>query len=162
MATRCEQLKHKSIKFQQTMQFDNEPKVRTDIVSVKAIIQATGQIYTDQTGRFPISSSHGKKYIIILQYDYDSNAILAKPRKSKSEIKMVHAYTELYYDYLANRGPNPLLQELDNECPTGLQRFMSQNGVNYQLVPASHNSAKQAISSFKDHFHWPASFPNAI
>jgi hypothetical protein len=36
-----------------------------------------GQIYTDQTGRFPVVSSRGNKYIMIL-YDYDSNAILAK------------------------------------------------------------------------------------
>jgi hypothetical protein len=35
-----------------------------------------GQIYTDQTGRFPVVSSKGNKYIMIL-YDYDSNAILA-------------------------------------------------------------------------------------
>jgi hypothetical protein len=38
------------------------------------------QIYTDQTGRFPVVSSKGNKYIMIL-YDYDSNAILAQPIK---------------------------------------------------------------------------------
>jgi hypothetical protein len=38
------------------------------------------QIYTDQTGRFPVVSSKGNKYIMI-SYDYDSNAILAQPIK---------------------------------------------------------------------------------
>jgi hypothetical protein len=38
----------------------------------------TGQIYTDQTRRFPIQSSNGHNYIMVL-YDYDSNAILAEP-----------------------------------------------------------------------------------
>jgi hypothetical protein len=40
-----------------------------------------GQIYTDQTGRLPVVSSKGNKYIMIL-YDYDSNAILAQPINS--------------------------------------------------------------------------------
>jgi hypothetical protein len=35
-----------------------------------------GHIYMDQTGRFPLVSSKGNKYIMVL-YDYDSNAILA-------------------------------------------------------------------------------------
>jgi hypothetical protein len=35
-----------------------------------------GQIYTDQKGRFPVVSSKGNKYIMVL-YDYDSSAILA-------------------------------------------------------------------------------------
>jgi hypothetical protein len=39
-----------------------------------------GQIYTDQTGRFPVVLSKGNKYIMIL-YDYGSNAILAQPIK---------------------------------------------------------------------------------
>jgi hypothetical protein len=37
-----------------------------------------GQIYTGQTGKFPVVSSKGNKYIMIL-YDYDRNAILAQP-----------------------------------------------------------------------------------
>jgi len=34
--------------------------------------------YSDQTGKFPVQSSRGYKYIMIL-YGHDSNAILAKP-----------------------------------------------------------------------------------
>jgi hypothetical protein len=57
-----------------------------------AIIDA-GQIYTDQTGRFPVVSSKGNKYIMIL-CDYDSNAILAQPIKDRSPwiIKSVSIY----------------------------------------------------------------------
>jgi hypothetical protein len=44
-----------------------------------------GQIYTDQTGRFPVVSSKGNKYIMIL-YDYDSNAILAQPIKYRTAL----------------------------------------------------------------------------
>jgi hypothetical protein len=42
-----------------------------------------GQIYTDQTGRFPVVSSKGNKYIMML-YDYDSNAILAQHIKDRT------------------------------------------------------------------------------
>jgi hypothetical protein len=122
------------------------------MIYVKAI-EATGQIYTDQSGRFPTTSSRGNKYVMIL-YDYDSNAILAEPLKSKSEGEMIRAYTKLH-EYLSGRGLKPRLQKLDNECPAGLKRFMTQNEVDFQLVPPhihQRNSAKRAISSWKDHF----------
>jgi hypothetical protein len=64
------------------------------MIYVKAI-ETTGQIYTDQTGRFPTTSSRGNKYIMIL-YDYDSNDILAEPLKAKSEGEMIRAYTKLH------------------------------------------------------------------
>lgn len=50
---------------------------------VFAAIKDLGKIYTDQTGRFPTTSSLGQKYVMIL-YDYDSNAIMAKPTKNRT------------------------------------------------------------------------------
>jgi hypothetical protein len=44
-------------------------------------MEPTGQIYTDQTGRFVTPSSTGHNYLLVL-YDFDSNAILAEPIKS--------------------------------------------------------------------------------
>jgi hypothetical protein len=76
-ASDAARLTTKPNKFHQILQDDNEPKTCTNIVYVKAI-EATGQIYTNQTGRFPTTSCRGNKYIMIL-YDYDSNAILAEP-----------------------------------------------------------------------------------
>jgi hypothetical protein len=70
----------------------------------------------------------------MILYDYDSNAILAKPLKSKSEGEIIRAYTKLHA-FLLDRGLKPRLQKLDNECPAGLKRFMTQNHVEYQLVP---------------------------
>jgi hypothetical protein len=102
------------------------------MIYVKAI-EATGQIYTNQTGRFPTTSSRGNKYVMFL-YDYDSNTILAEPLKSKSEGEMILAYTTLH-EYLSDRSLKPRLYKLDNECPAGLKRFMTQNEVDFQLVP---------------------------
>jgi hypothetical protein len=64
-----------------------EPTVRTHFVYTK-VIEITGQIYSDQTGRFPVISSRGNKYIMVV-YDYDSRAILAEPIKNRSERELL-------------------------------------------------------------------------
>ena len=51
--------------------------------NVFATIAETGKIYTDQTGRFPVRSSTGNQYIMIL-YDYDSNAIMSEALKTRN------------------------------------------------------------------------------
>ena len=129
-----------------------EPAVRTNFVYTK-VVEVTGKIFTDQTGRFPVTSSKGNQYIMVL-YDFDSNAILAEPMKNRSEREMVQVYTKLH-TYLCRRGLKPRLQKLDNECPAGLKAFMADEDVTYQLVPPydhRQNSAERAISTWKDHF----------
>eukprot|EP00957_Ditylum_brightwellii_P179373 13664745-Ditylum_brightwellii.AAC.1 len=56
-----------------------EDNMKTNVVY--AIILEEGRIYTDQTGRFPVSSSRGSKYIMVL-YCYNEHAILAEPIKT--------------------------------------------------------------------------------
>jgi hypothetical protein len=60
---------------------DLDHGIKTQFVYAATI--DAGQIYTDRTGRFPVVSSKGNKYIMILYY-YDSNAILAKPIKDRT------------------------------------------------------------------------------
>ena len=108
-----------------------EPAVRTNFVYTK-VVEVTGQIFTDQTGRFPVTSSKGNQYIMVL-YDFDSNAILAEPMKNRSEREMVQVYTKMH-TYLCRRGLKPRLQKLDNECPAGLKAFMADEDVTYQLA----------------------------
>jgi hypothetical protein len=50
-----------------------------------------GKIYTDQTGKFPVLSSRGNKYLFVL-YDYDSNAIMAEPIKSRTQSELTRTY----------------------------------------------------------------------
>jgi hypothetical protein len=47
-----------------------------------------GQIYTDQTGCFPVLSSRGNKYSIVL-YEYDGNAIMAEPIKNRTTVELL-------------------------------------------------------------------------
>jgi hypothetical protein len=78
-------------------------------------ISITGQIHSNQTGRFPITSSRGSKYIMVI-YDYDSNAILTEPLTSCTETELLRAYSKLH-NYLTAHGLKPVLQRLDNEAP---------------------------------------------
>jgi hypothetical protein len=72
-----------------------------------------GLIYTDQTGIFPVVSSKGNKYIMIL-YDYDSNAILAKPIKDRTAPELLKTF-QVMEQKLVDRGLKPKLMKLDNE-----------------------------------------------
>jgi len=50
---------------------------RKHLVFIKRI-EITGKLSTDQTGRFPTTSSLGSKYVMVA-HDRDSNAILDGP-----------------------------------------------------------------------------------
>ena len=128
-----------------------EPHIRTKIAFLKSI-KVTGKISTDQTGPFPVTSSRGRKYLMVL-YNYDSNAIIADPLKLRSEHELVHANSALH-TYLSNRGLTPYVQMLNNECPAGLKTVMQNTGVNFQLVPLHlhrTNAAELAITTYKEH-----------
>jgi hypothetical protein len=135
-----------------TLPSSPEPNVRTHFVYPK-VVEITGQIYSDQTGRFPVLSSRGNKYVMVI-YDYDSSAILAAPIKNRSERELLRAYS-LMHQHLTDRGLKPQLQKLDNECSQALKQFMRQNHIDFQLVPPydhRQNAAERAIGIWKDHF----------
>jgi hypothetical protein len=136
----------------------NESNQESDIyhgIKTQFIYAATiyaGQIYTDQTGRFPVVSSKGNTYIMIL-YDYDINAILAQPIKYRTAPELLKAF-QIMEQILVARGLKPKLMKLENEASKLLKTYHHQHDITFQLVPPySHklNSAERAIRSFKDH-----------
>ena len=48
-----------------------------------AIVRATNKNYSDLTGKFPMQSALGNKYVLIV-YHYDANAIIAEPLKNRT------------------------------------------------------------------------------
>jgi hypothetical protein len=98
-----------------------------------SIIEPTGQIYSNQTGRFVTPSSTGNNYLMVL-YDYDSNHMFPLPLKNRTAQTLLDGYKQLY-SQLCNAGLCPKLQHLDNECSTILKEFMTQEKVDFQLVP---------------------------
>ena len=117
------------------------------------IPSSTGQIHSDLTGRFPVTSVQGHKYILIL-YDHDSNAILAEPLKSRSDTHVLQAYDKLI-SLLKSRGLTPCLHRLDNEASNALKTRLQDHGITFQLAPPHihrRNAAERAIRTFKNHF----------
>ena len=116
-------------------------------------VTATGQIYTDQTGRFLCTSSSGNCELLVL-YCYDSNYVHAEPMKSRSGAEILAAYKRAH-KLLTSRGLRPVLQKLDNEASDALQQFMASQEVDFQLVPPHvhrRNAAERVIRTFKNHF----------
>ena len=110
-------------------------------------------IATDQTGKFPITSSRGSKYIMVM-CEIDGNAILTATMKNRTEGEMIKAYLSLI-QRLKNAGIKPKHQILDNEASEEYKRIIKENGMTYQLVPPDmhrRNMAEKAIQTFKDHF----------
>lgn len=94
----------------------------------------TGQIYTNQTGRFHKPASSGVTQMFIL-YDYNSNSIHAVAMKTKTAEDILQAYYEIVYKQLVKGGFKPKLHRLDNECSTLLHKFMEDHNITVQLVP---------------------------
>jgi hypothetical protein len=135
-----------------TLEPHGESNIRTHCAFAKTV-SLTGKVFSDQTARFPQTSSRGNKYIMIF-YDYDSSAILAEPLKSRSAAKLLRAFTKLH-QYLTGRGLRPAMHILDNECPQGLKNFIRGASATLQLAPPNMhrtNAAEKAIDIWKCHF----------
>ena len=115
--------------------------------------QPTGKLYTNLTGRFPVQSSRGHKYILVA-YNFDSNSIHVCPLKSCNDSDTIKAYEEIY-SMLTQRGLKPQLHWLDNEASKALNIFITKEHTEYQLTPPhihQRNTAEHAIRTFKNHF----------
>ena len=118
-----------------------------------ALFDAQHQIAMDLTGRFPVISSRGYRYILVV-VDGDSNAILVEPMKNRSDAEYIRAY-ETIHAYLTERGCKPELQRLDNEASKALKAKIRANDISYQLCPPDMhrtNPAEKAVQTFKNHF----------
>jgi hypothetical protein len=118
-----------------------------------AIHEATGQIYTDQTGRFVTPSLSGNEYLLVL-YDYDSNYVHAEPLRNRKGPAILAAYKSATA-ILRRAGLHPKLQRLDNEASEALKTYMTDSAIDFQLAPPQihrRNAAERAIRTFKNHF----------
>ena len=121
----CTRKNHQST--QRTTLKTTENRYINIYASIKQPEIPTGEIHSDQTGRFPIQSSSGNKYIIVI-YEYDPNAILIKPLPDRSKESIVQAYQKII-QHLTRRGFKPRLQRLDNEAYKLLQDDMDKNKI---------------------------------
>ena len=111
------------------------------------------KMYTDETGRFPMSSYRGMQYVMVL-YETVSNSILVEALRNRTSGEMVAAYQKLI-NRLKEAGIEPKMHILDNEISTEFKKAIKLNKMTYQLVPPHdhrRNVAEKAIQIFKDHF----------
>jgi hypothetical protein len=55
---------------------------------IYAAVVDADQIYTDQTGIFPVISRRGNVYVMVL-YEYDGNEIIAEPIKNNKAAELL-------------------------------------------------------------------------
>ena len=113
----------------------------------------SGKIYSDQIGCFPLTSSKGNKYVMVV-YDHNSNAILANLLKSRLAEHLLAATAKMHI-FLQGRGIHPKIHIMDNECSSTVKSYLKNNNIELQLAPPNiHriNADKKAIGIFKDHF----------
>jgi hypothetical protein len=99
--------------------------------------------YSDQTGRFPIQSSRGYQYVFIL-YEYDSNAILSKPLKTRQAMDITTAWTELH-NKLRDNSFSPTLHILDNECSHVMKEYKLLKQHQKELAETNGNLVQEIV-----------------
>ena len=111
------------------------------------------KMYTDQTGKFPVTSYKGKQYVMVL-HETSSNAILVEGLTNRTSGEMVATYQSLV-DRLRDSKIEPKMHILDNEISQEFKNAIKANQMKFQLVPPNdhrRNIAEKAIQVFKDHF----------
>jgi hypothetical protein len=109
--------------------------------------------HTDQTRRYPATSSRGNQYIMVL-VEVNGNYINAEPMKNKTEGLMIKAYLALWAWLTASGAVKPTTHFLNNEALAAYKAEIKKN-CTIQLVPPDNhrrNLAEQAIQTFKNHF----------
>ena len=89
--------------------------------------------YSDQSGKFPITSSRGHRYIFVF-YHYDTNNILGIPIKSRNTSDLCEAWLQVFQRCKAH-GETPNTHTLENEYSREMKHMFENEDVAYQLVP---------------------------
>ena len=85
--------------------------------------------------------------------EYDSDTILVESLTSRAETEILHTVTKLY-DNLKERGLQPCMHILNNECSCLMHKFIREAGETQQLVPSGLHQAlisEREIQTFKVH-----------
>ena len=77
------------------------------------ITNLDSKLYSEQTGRFPITSNRGNCYVVIF-YAVDGNYIKSHPINSHHRSQLLKAYDDVYA-FLRVQGYLPQLHNMYNE-----------------------------------------------
>ena len=86
-------------------------------VSNSSVFDATKKsMFTNQMGKFPITSARGNKYIMVA-VELDGNYIDCEPLQSRSAKSLTKAYQAIFQRWKATGVICPNWHILDNEAP---------------------------------------------
>jgi hypothetical protein len=97
------------------------------------IYKINGNLFTNQTGHFPITSNRGHAYVVVF-YIFNANAIQSVPIKNCSKEELLCAYCKIY-KWLTLRGFKPLLHKLDNKTSKDVETFVATENTRIQYTP---------------------------
>ena len=86
-------------------------------------------------------------------YDFDSNAILFEPLKTRQANEINKAFNACYCKLTKNSIGSKVFI-MDNECSNDLKLSILKNNKKYELVPPNQhrrNAAEKAIRTLKNH-----------
>ncbi len=130
------------------------PGVKLKDIYLRVLDTTKKAMYTNQPGRFPITSAGGHKYTMVA-VELDGNYIDAEPMKSRSAKELTKAYKRIYARWKATGVICPNWHVLDNEAPAEFLDTIRANGCRVEKTPADmhrQNIAERAIQTYKGHF----------
>ena len=130
---------------------NNEQKQHDILITVNDMQH---NLFTDQTGKFPHTSSQDNKYHMIL-HEIVSHSTWFNPMKNCTKGEIISA-RQRALTLMQLCSLNPKHQMLDNEALAKYKEAIRASGMTYQLVPHNnhcHNIYKKAIHFWKDHFY---------
>ena len=131
-----------------------DPSNEKKDVYVKVFDATKKAMYSDQTGRFPVTSSRGHKYVMVA-VELDGNYIDAEAMTSRDTKELIRAYRSIWKRWEATGVVSPNWHVLDNEAPAEFKHVIRKNGCIVELTPADvhrRNIAERAIQTWKGHF----------
>ena len=136
------------------LEFKPTPGVKHKDVYLRVFDATKKAMNSDQTGKFPITSVGGNKYLMVA-CELDGNYIDAEPLKTREATSLIKAYQSIFNRWKATKVISPNWHILDNEAPEALKQAIRENHCRVELTPADQhrrNAAERAIQTFKGHF----------
>ncbi|KAL7477530.1 hypothetical protein ACHAW6_003338 [Cyclotella cf. meneghiniana] len=136
------------------LEFRPTPGVKHKDVYLRIFDATKKAMYSDQTGKFPITSRQGNKYIMVA-VKLDGNYINAEPKKKRSKESLIKAYQAIHNRWKATKVISPNWHILDYEAPEAFKQAIRDKQCRVKLTPTNQhrcNAAERAIQTFKGHF----------
>ena len=136
------------------LEFSPEPGVKKKDVYLRVFDATRKNMYTDQSGPFPIKSRRKHQYIMVA-VELDGNYIDAEPLKTRNAKDLTEAYQKIFTRWKATGVICPNWHILDNEAPEKFNQAIRENNCRVELTPADmhrRKAAERALQTFKSHF----------